>query len=93
VWCSLQAVKTPADEEQLRAFGDVVRRTRRERDLTQEDVAAAGGVHVNQVRHFERATADVRTSTLLRIIAGIGVPLSEIARRYDEAELSRPREA
>jgi len=83
---------TPPADKQLRAFGDAVRRARRERDLSQEDVAAAGGVHPNQVRRLERATADVRTSTTLRIIAGIGVPLSELARAYDEAELSRLRE-
>jgi transcriptional regulator with XRE-family HTH domain len=57
---------------------------RRERDLSQEAVAAAAGVHPNQVGRLERGVADVYTSTLLRVIDGLGVPLSEVARLYEE---------
>jgi XRE family transcriptional regulator, regulator of sulfur utilization len=75
----------PADEHlHLRMLGRAIRRTRRERDLSQEAVAAAAGVHPNQVGRLERGAADVYTSTMLRIVAGIGVSLSEVARAYDE---------
>jgi transcriptional regulator with XRE-family HTH domain len=83
---------TPPADEQLRLIGDVVRQARRARSMSQEAVAAAARVHPNQVGRLERGAADVYTSTMLRIVAGIGVPLSEIARAYDEAELSRPPE-
>jgi len=83
---------TPPADEQLRAIGLAIRQARRERNLSQEAVAAAAGVHPNQVGRLERGAADVYTSTMLRIVTGIGVPLSEVARAYDEAELSRPRE-
>lgn len=72
------------DDEHLRTLGRAIRRIRRERDLSQEAVAAAAGVHPNQVGRLERGTADVYTSTMLRVVAGIGVPLSDVARVYDE---------
>ncbi|MGN6189031.1 MAG: helix-turn-helix domain-containing protein [Conexibacter sp.] len=75
---------TPAAEEQLRALGEAVRRARRQQDLTQEAVAHAAGVHPNLVGRLERGAADVHTSTMLRIVAGTGVPLSEIARDYEK---------
>ncbi len=71
-------------DEQVRALGRAIRRIRRERDLSQEAVANAGGVHLNQVRRLELGTADVYTSTLLRVVAGLGVPLSEVARAYEQ---------
>jgi len=70
-------------EDQLRALGQAVRRARRDRDLSQEAVAAAAGVHPNQVGRLERGEADVYTSTMLRIVAGVGVSLADIARAYD----------
>ncbi len=75
---------TPPTDEHLRALGRAIRRIRRERDLSQEAVADAAGVHLNQVGRLERGAADVYTSTTLRVIAGLGVPLSEVARAYDE---------
>ncbi len=75
---------TPPPDEQLRAFGRTIRRIRRERDLSQEAVADAAGVHPNQVGRLERGTADVYTSTMLRVVTGLGVPLSEVARAYEE---------
>ena len=75
---------TPSPEKQLRALGQAIRRIRRERDLSQEAVANAAGVHPNQVSRLERGTADVYTSTMLRVVAGLGVPLSEVAHAYEQ---------
>ncbi len=77
-------MRTPTADDQLHALGRAVRHARRERDLSQEAVAAAAGVHPNQVGRLERGEADVYTSTMLRIVAGVGVPLADIARAYDE---------
>jgi len=84
MWGSLPWVGTPADDEELRALGRAIRRLRRERELSQEAVAAAAGLHPNQVGRLERATADVYASTILRVVRGLGVPLAELARLYDE---------
>jgi len=90
MWCSLPIeMSTPPADEQLRALGRAIRRSRRERELSQEAVAATAGVHPNQVGRLERGDADVYTSTMLRIVAGIGVPLADVARAYD-ASLSEP---
>ena len=75
---------TPAPDVQLRELGRTIRRLRRERDLSQEAVAAAAGVHPNQVGRLERGTSDVYTSTMLRVVAGLGIPLSEVARACEE---------
>jgi XRE family transcriptional regulator, regulator of sulfur utilization len=80
----------PPADEQLRTLGQAIRRIRRERDLSQEAVAAAAGVHPNQVGRLERGAADVYTTTMLRIVAGIGVSLGDVARAYDERLPARP---
>jgi len=80
---------SPPADEHLRALGRAIRRMRRERDLSQEAVAAAAGVHPNQVGRLERGTADVYTSTMLRVVAGIGVSLSDVAHAYDEPPRER----
>jgi transcriptional regulator with XRE-family HTH domain len=70
-------------DQKLARLGRTIRRMRRERDLSQEDVADAADVHPNQVSRLERGAADVYTSTLLRVVDGLGVPLSEVAREYE----------
>lgn len=75
---------TAPPDEKLRTLGRAIRRMRRERELSQEAVAAAAGVHPNQVGRLERGVADVYTSTMLRVIEGLGVPLSDVARVYEE---------
>jgi transcriptional regulator with XRE-family HTH domain len=74
---------TPPDEK-LRTLGRAIRRMRRERDLSQEALAQRANLHPNQVGRLERGVADVYTSTMLRVIDGLGVPLSEVARVYEE---------
>jgi XRE family transcriptional regulator, regulator of sulfur utilization len=80
---------TPTAHEELRALGRVIRRMRCERELSQEAVAAAAGVHPNQVGRLERGTADVYTSTMLRVVAGLGVSLSDVARAYEQRPSER----
>jgi transcriptional regulator with XRE-family HTH domain len=75
---------TPPADEQLRALGRAIQRMRRERELSQEAVAGAAGLHPNQVGRLERGTADVYTSTMLRVVAGMGASLSDVARAYEE---------
>jgi transcriptional regulator with XRE-family HTH domain len=71
-------------DQKVRLLGRTVRRIRRERDLSQEAVAAAAGVHPNQVGRLERGDSDVYCSTLLRVVDGLGVPLSDVVRAYEQ---------
>lgn len=77
-------------DQRLRALGHAIRAVRRECDLSQEAVAALSGVHVNQIGRLERGEANARLVTFLRVVDGLGVPLSEIGRRY-EARLQADR--
>jgi transcriptional regulator with XRE-family HTH domain len=79
-----------AADEKLQKLGRAARAVRRDQDLSQEAVAATAGLHVNQVGRFERGETDVYVSTMLRIVEGIGVPLSEVVRVY-EARLGDER--
>ncbi len=70
-------------EEKLHALGRTIRAFRRERELSQEALAAHAGVHVNLVGRLERGTGDVYATTLLAIAGGLGMPLSEVVSAYE----------
>jgi transcriptional regulator with XRE-family HTH domain len=69
-----------------------VQSMRRERELSQEAVAFASDLHPNQVGRLERGDANVCTKTFLRIVDGLGVPLSEVVALY-EARVERAERA
>jgi len=66
-------------------LGRAVRTLRRDRDLSQEALAARAGLHPNQVGRLERGT-NVQVGTLLAVVEGLGVGLAELGRRYDAAD-------
>jgi len=76
----------PADDlhDHLVTFGRSVRRLRRELDLSQDAVERRGGMVRSHVGMIERAERDVQFTSLVRLARGLGVPLSEIVRRYED---------
>lgn len=63
--------------KQLRlAFGDRVRTCRREKTLTQAQLAAAIGKNVNTISNIERGLASTRLDTALSISKALNVELS-----------------
>jgi transcriptional regulator with XRE-family HTH domain len=72
-------------EPNVGKLGRAVRTLRRDRDLSQEALAARAGLHPNQVGRLERGT-NVQVGTLLAIVDGLGVGLAELGRRYDAAD-------
>jgi transcriptional regulator with XRE-family HTH domain len=52
---------------ELLAFGRTLRRIRRERDLSQEALAARAGFHPNHISDIERANKDPRLTTVLQL--------------------------
>jgi predicted transcriptional regulator len=60
-----------------------VRRARRDRDLTQEVVAARAGTTPKIVSKIEVGQSDSRTTTVLRIIRGLGMSVSEFFAFYE----------
>jgi transcriptional regulator with XRE-family HTH domain len=75
-------MRTP--DARLVDFGHVVRRARRERDMSQEALAQAAGLAAKHVSEIERANRDVRLTTLVQLAAGLDLLPSELLRLYDE---------
>lgn len=65
-------------DPRLLALGRALRQARRERDLSQEEVARRAGVHPNHVGRIERGSQDIRVTTLLRLLSALEVSPSAI---------------
>jgi transcriptional regulator with XRE-family HTH domain len=66
------------------AFGRVLRRVRRERDLSQEALADKAGLARNHVSEIERARRDPRLTTLVHLADALGMDLGELLALFDE---------
>jgi transcriptional regulator with XRE-family HTH domain len=65
-------------------FGRVLRRTRRERDLSQDALAASARLARNHVSELERARRDPSLATVFQLADALGMSLAELGRRLDE---------
>ncbi|MEM8923948.1 MAG: helix-turn-helix transcriptional regulator [Actinomycetota bacterium] len=63
------------------AFGRRVRELRHERDMTQEELAEAAGLHPTFVSNVERGYRVPTLPTVIRIAAGLGVNPTELVDR------------
>lgn len=75
-------MRTP--DARLVTFGRVVRRARRDREMSQEALAQASGLAAKHVSEIERANRDVRFTTLLQIAEGLELLPGELLALYDE---------
>lgn len=71
-------------DARLVALGRVVRRARRDRDMSQEALARAAGLAAKHVSEIERANRDVRFTTLAQLADGLELRLGELVSLYDE---------
>ncbi len=65
-------------EEILEQFGQNVRAARLALNWTQEELAGAAGLSVPQISRVERGTREVRLSTVVRLIAALGVQPNDL---------------
>jgi transcriptional regulator with XRE-family HTH domain len=63
---------------ELLALGRRLRQMRRARELSQEALAAAAGVHPKHLSEIERANKDPRATTVVRLADALGVPVAEL---------------
>jgi transcriptional regulator with XRE-family HTH domain len=70
---------------QLR-LGRAVKRVRVQRGLTQEQVSAVSGLHPTYISDIERGARNPSWEAITRLAEGIGVPVEEIARSYDDGD-------
>ena len=65
-------------------LGQLLRELRTEKQWSQERFAEESGVHRNYVGGVERGEIVVSFTHLLRLAAALGVPASDLVRRYEE---------
>jgi transcriptional regulator with XRE-family HTH domain len=65
-------------------FGLVLRRIRRERDLSQEALAASAGLARNHVSELERARRDPSLATIVQLADALKMTMAELMRLFDE---------
>jgi transcriptional regulator with XRE-family HTH domain len=74
------------DVETFELLGETLRRLRRERDLTLEQVGERAGLGRGQLSRIENSKQEATLSTLAKILACEGVSRREFFRRYDLVE-------
>lgn len=79
----------PEPNPRLLTLGRMLRKARRDLDLSQEVVGERAGMHANHVGAIERGTKDLRASTLLRMIDALETSPAELFARYGDDEGSR----
>jgi transcriptional regulator with XRE-family HTH domain len=75
-------VRTPPDN--LVLFGRVVRRARREQDLSQEALGRAAGLAGKHVSEIERANRDPRLTTVVQLADALKLGVGELLAPFDE---------
>lgn len=73
-----------AASDQLVAFGRTVRKARRDRDLSQEALAAEAGLSAKHIGEIERANKDPRLTTVLKIARALELRSGELLDELDE---------
>ena len=74
----------PTIDVELRALAAAIREIRARQQLSQERVAAKGGVGRKYVGELERAEITPSFASLVAIATGLDVPLSELIRVYED---------
>ena len=68
---------------ELHALGRALLELRARRDLSQEELGAESGLHRNYVGSLERGEINPTFRVLLKLAAGLRLPLSELVAVYE----------
>ena len=66
------------NDPDLMALGLTIRRLRKERELSQEELAERSGLHVNYIGGIERGERNVGVKALFRLAKGLQVPTGKL---------------
>lgn len=69
-----------ASRDNLRRFGDNLRKARKQRGWTQEDLADASDLASVQVSRIERGVREIRLTTLVRLTEALKVTADDLLR-------------
>jgi transcriptional regulator with XRE-family HTH domain len=73
--------------DELSAFGRRLARLRQRKRLTQAELARLAGLSVAIVRALEQGVrSDPRLSTVLKLAAGLGLPVADLAGELGESD-------
>ncbi len=67
----------------LQQYGSVVREVRRERRLSQEELAHQSGLHRTYITDIERGARNVSLRNIIRIAGALNIPLADFFGRFD----------
>ncbi len=67
------------------ALGHTVRAIRKERAMTQEQLAEGTGFVQSWISHLERGTRNPTWNNVVRLAEGLGVSVAELAARAEDA--------
>ncbi len=70
----------------VKKLGERVRRLRKAKGLSQEQLAELSGLHTNYIGQVERGEKNLTIETLQKIVAGLDVSLEELFRFLDPME-------
>lgn len=73
----------PAPPHELLTFGRTIRRARRDRDLSQEALAARAGLSAKHVGEIERGNKDPRLTTVLKLAEALELRSGELFALHD----------
>jgi transcriptional regulator with XRE-family HTH domain len=81
-------VPSPSAEESstLNALGRAVKELRKEKGLTQEELAQRADLHESYISVIESGRRNPTWGAVRRISDGLGVPLIKLVQRADELE-------
>jgi transcriptional regulator with XRE-family HTH domain len=74
-----------------RALGAAIRVLRQQQGVAQEELAHRSGVHRTYMGDVERGERNLSFANLLKICAGLGVTLTELAAEYDHQRTTGAR--
>jgi transcriptional regulator with XRE-family HTH domain len=68
------------DEALIKAFGEHVRKLRKERGLTLESLAGKGGIDARQLSYIELGQTNVTISTINALAKAFNISISELIK-------------
>lgn len=81
--------KNTADRAKLQNLGKRIRTMRRERSISQEELADLAGVHRTYVGMIERGEKNVTVISAAKIAAALGVSVSDLFEGYEDGQRSQ----
>jgi XRE family transcriptional regulator, regulator of sulfur utilization len=77
---------TPLEEKALVALGRAIKEFRKEKGLTQDELARRADIHESYISVLESGRRNPTWPTVRRISHGLGISLLELVQRADELE-------